>query len=151
MDALELHSPGKSLNSGKLALRILVIDDDECVGAAIQAILARRGHETKLASRAYAGIQTLESSGFDAAVIDLFLPGMSGLDTISHIRRGSAIPIVAMSGFRLRNSLNAIDYVSMAMERGASMFIHKPFAPRQLVEAIDWSINAVSSTRLSSQ
>src|SRR5664279_5339125 len=82
-------------------LRILVIDDDECVGAAIQAVLARRNSEALLASRAYAGIQALESSRFDAVLVDLFMPGMNGLDTIAHIRRGSAIPIVAMSGFRL--------------------------------------------------
>jgi DNA-binding NtrC family response regulator len=148
MGALEKHCSGNLLNFERSVLRILVIDDDECVGAAIQAILARRRHETKLALRACDGIRALESAGFDAAVVDLFLPGMSGLDTIEHIRRRSAIPIVAMSGFRLRNSLNAIDYASMAMQRGASRFIRKPFAPQQLVEAIDSSINAASSIGL---
>jgi CheY-like chemotaxis protein len=146
IDALARQRPCKSLNFEKPALRILVIDDDECVGTAIQAILARRKHEAKLALRACDGIQALELTEFDAVVIDLFLPGMSGLDTIAHIRRRSAIPIVAISGFRLRNSWNAIDYVSMAMQRGASTFIRKPFAPEQLVEAIDQSIKAASST-----
>jgi len=128
-------------------LRILVIDDDECVGAAIQAVLARRNSEALLASRAYAGIQALESSRFDAVLVDLFMPGMNGLDTIAHIRRGSAIPIVAMSGFRLRNSLDSTDYLNMAMQRGASTYIRKPFAPYQLVESIDRSIGATPSIK----
>lgn len=151
MDALARKCPGKSLNFKKPILRILVIDDDECVGVAIQAILARGRHETTLALRACDGIKALQSPGFDAAVVDLFLPGMSGLDTIAHIRQRSAIPIVAISGFRLRNSSNAIDYVSMAMQRGASTFIRKPFASQQLFEAIDWSVNGASSIGGSTQ
>lgn len=151
MDALARQCPGKSLNFNKLILRILVIDDDECVGAAIQAILARRRHETTLALRACDGIKALQSPGFDAAVVDLFLPGMSGLDTIAHIRQRSAIPIIAMSGFRLRNPSNAIDYVSMAMQHGAPTFIRKPFASQQLFEAIDRSVNGASSIGGSTQ
>src|SRR5450631_3303676 len=103
MNASALHALSELRDPVKPLLRILVIDDDDCVGAAIQAILARRSNLTELASRAYDGIQALESSKFDAVIVDLFMPGMSGLDTIAHIRRGSAIPIIAMSGFRLRN------------------------------------------------
>jgi CheY-like chemotaxis protein len=141
MNASALHAPSELRDPVKPPLRILVIDDDGCVGAAIQAILARRSNLTELASRAYDGIQALESSKFDAVIVDLFMPGMSGLDTIAHIRRGSAIPIIAMSGFRLRNSLNSFDYLSMAVQRGASAFIRKPFTPLQLIETIDRSVN----------
>jgi DNA-binding NtrC family response regulator len=132
-------------------LRILVIDDDECVGAAIRSILGRHNGETLLVSRAYAGIKALESSGFDAVLVDLFMPGLNGLDAIAHIRRGSSIPIVAMSGFRLRNSSDSIDYLGMAMQRGASTFIRKPCAPSQLVEAIDRSINPTDCAKDSRQ
>lgn len=144
MDASAVYPcppPGRSERS-KRALRILVIDDDDCVGSAIQAILARRNDEAVLAARAYAGIQAFESSAFDAVMIDLFMPGMNGLDTIAHIRRGSATPIIAMSGFRLRNSLRATDYFGMAIERGASAFIGKPFASHELFEAIDRNLMA---------
>lgn len=141
MNALGLLAPSTAPNPARLALRLLVIDDDECVGAAIHSILTRRGHAAELVSRAYAGIQALGSSSFDAVLVDLFMPGLNGFDTIAHIRRGSSIPIVAMSGFRLRNSSDSIDYLGMAMQRGASTFIRKPFAPWQLVEAIDRSMN----------
>jgi two-component system response regulator PfeR len=142
MDAPAAYPPAGRSDQAKRALRILVIDDDDCVGPAIQFILARRNDEAVLAARAYAGIQTLASSAFDAVIIDLFMPGMNGLDTIAHIRRGSAIPIIAMSGFKLRNSLNATDYPCMAMERGASAFLRKPFASHELFEAIDRNLMA---------
>jgi CheY-like chemotaxis protein len=126
--------------SGQGAYRILVIDDDSCVGAAIKATLTRHGCEIELAPRACAGIAALKSSRFDAALIDLFMPGMNGLDAISYIRRQSEIPIIAMSGFKLRDSGNAIDYLGMAMQRGASTCIRKPFVRHQLIEAIDRSL-----------
>jgi CheY-like chemotaxis protein len=134
------HAPGEVLSLVEPALHVLVIDDDDCVGAAIKAILARRKNQTELASRAYAGIKALESSRFDVVLVDLFMPGMSGLNAIKHIRRQSGMPIIAMSGFRLRDSVNSIDYLGMAMQRGASACIRKPFSSQQLIEAIDRSV-----------
>jgi CheY-like chemotaxis protein len=151
MDALGLHAPSEMPILAKPALRVLVIDDDDCVGAAIQSILARRKSATEIVLRAHAGIHALESSRFDVVLVDLFMPGMSGLDAIAHIRRGSTIPIIAMSGFRLRNSLNSVDYLGMAMQRGASTCIRKPFAPHQLIEAIDRSFTSAPCTTDSMQ
>jgi DNA-binding NtrC family response regulator len=151
MDASVLPTLNAAPILARPGLRILVIDDDECVGAAIRSILGRHNGETLLVSRAYAGIKALESSGFDAVLVDLFMPGLNGLDAIAHIRRGSSIPIIAMSGFRLRNSSDSIDYLGMAMQRGASTFIRKPFAPSQLVEAIDRSINPTDCAKDSRQ
>lgn len=121
-------------------LRVLVIDDDESVGAAIKAFLTRRRCRTELASGAYAGIQALAQANFDLVLVDLFMTGMSGLDAIAYIRQRSAIPIVAMSGFRLRSSLEPIDYLRTALQRGASCYLRKPFSSRQLIEAIDLSL-----------
>jgi CheY-like chemotaxis protein len=126
--------------------RILVIDDDACVSAAIQAILAQRQYETVIASRAHAGIHASQASGFDVMMIDLFMPGMNGFDTITRIRSKSKVPIIAMSGFRLRNSLDADqDFLSMAILRGATSSLRKPFSPPQLIAAIDRSLSLVSS------
>jgi len=131
---------GEVYRPTRQAYRILVIDDDNCVGAAIKATLTRHGGEIEIAPRACAGIEALGSSRFDVVLVDLFMPGMSGLDAISHIRRQSGVPIIAMSGFRLRDSGNSIDYLGMAMQHGASTCIRKPFTPQQLIEAIDRSL-----------
>jgi DNA-binding NtrC family response regulator len=119
--------------------RILVIDDDDSIGVAIQTILGRRRYETVLAPRACVGIQALEESAFDAVMIDIFMPGLNGLDTIEHIRRVSPIPIIAMSGFRLRSPESSIDYLDMATRRGATLCMRKPFNSAQLIEAVEWS------------
>jgi CheY-like chemotaxis protein len=121
------------------ARRVLVIDDDGCVGAAIQSILARRRYQTVLAPRAGAGIQALQQSQFDLVMVDIFMPGLSGLDTIEHIRRSSPIPIIAMSGFRLRSSADSVDCLEMAVRLGATLCLRKPFQPAQLIDAVEWS------------
>jgi two-component system response regulator (stage 0 sporulation protein F) len=145
MAALHLHDTGRMPHLVKTMTRILVIDDDACVGRAIQAILARRQCETLLASRAHAGIHTFQASGFDVVIIDLFMPGMDGLETITRIRSESAVPIIAMSGFRLRNSRDPDqDFLDMAVLRGATTSLRKPFSPPQLVAAIDRSLGLMS-------
>jgi CheY-like chemotaxis protein len=126
--------------------RILVIDDDANVTSAIQAILTRHQYQTVTASRAHAGIHMFQASKFDVVVIDLFMPGMNGLDTISRIRGGSGVPIVAMSGFFLRNTLDPDrDFLAMAKLRGAITTLRKPFSPLQLITAIDRSLGLVPS------
>jgi CheY-like chemotaxis protein len=85
-------------------------------------------------------------SEFDVVIVDLFMPGMSGFDTITRIRSESAVPIVAMSGFRLQNSLDPDqDFLGMAKTRGATISLRKPFSPPQLATAIDRSLGMASS------
>jgi DNA-binding response OmpR family regulator len=105
-----------------------------------------------IASRAHAGIHAFQTFGFDVVMVDLFMPGMNGLDTIMRIRSESAVPIIAMSGFSLRNSLDADqDFLGMAMLRGATISLRKPFSPRQLVAAINRGLGLASSTEGSIQ
>jgi DNA-binding NtrC family response regulator len=118
--------------------RVLVIDDDANIGAAIQAILASENFETKLAFRAHSGIHALELSDFDIVVVDIFMPGMDGLDTIERIKQQAPnIPIVAMTGFRFRASM---DFLGQAMQRGATSSVRKPFTPQQFINAINTSL-----------
>src|ERR1700730_9073053 len=131
MGALYLHEAKQMPYLVKAVARILVIDDDACVGTAIQA---------------------LQASQIDVVMVDLFMPGMNGLDTITQIRSASAVPIIAMSGFRLRNSLDPDqDFLGMAMLRGATSYLRKPFSPQQLVAAIDRSLGLASSTEKTMQ
>jgi CheY-like chemotaxis protein len=147
MDALYRHDTEPMPWLAKAMTRILVIDDDACVSTAIQAILAGRQYETVLASRAHAGIHTFQASEFDVVMVDLFMPGMNGLDTITRIRSASAVPIIAMSGFRLRNSLDPDrDFLGMAILRGATISLRKPFSPPQLVAALDRCLGLACST-----
>jgi CheY-like chemotaxis protein len=152
MAALQLHDTERMPRLARTTTRILVIDDDACVSTAIQAILARHRYDTVLASRAHAGIHAFQASQFDVVMVDLFMPGMNGLDTITRIRSKSAVPIIAMSGFRLRNSLDPDqDFLGMAILRGATTSLRKPFSPPQLVAAIDRGFGLASLTERTMQ
>ncbi len=127
--------------------RVLIIDDDLCVGTAIQMILNSEGCVTAHALDAYIGVQMFEASQFDLVIVDIFMPGISGLETITVFRnRAAAIPIVAMSGFRFRDAPNGgPDFLGLAVAAGAMVGLRKPFTPRQLMVAVHGSLGAGSS------
>lgn len=120
-------------------MRILVIDDDESVLAAIQAMLSRRGCEVVPVESGPRGLEAFETSRFDAALVDLFMPEVDGLKIIKMFRqRAPSLPIIAMSGFRLRHSMGpSLDFFGMATALGATSCLRKPFEPRQLMAAIN--------------
>lgn len=122
--------------------RVLVVDDDSSVGAAIRFMLDREGYDTMHVLDAVAGMRVFESSPFDLAIVDIFMPGTNGLTTIAGFRRlAPAVPIVAMSGFRFRSSMNAdLDFLGMASEAGAVACLRKPFACEQLMTAVHASL-----------
>jgi DNA-binding response OmpR family regulator len=124
-------------------MRILVVEDDPSVGAAIRMMLDREGYDTVIASDAAAGMRAFESFHFDLAIVDIFMPGMSGLATIAGFRqRAPSVPILAMSGFRFRDSMDpGLDFLAMAAQAGAAVCLRKPFAPRQLMTAVCASLD----------
>lgn len=128
-------------------MRALVIDDDANVSDAIRATLSRRGFEVVLAARAHAGLRALQDERFDVVIVDLLIPGLSGIDTIKAIwRRSPAMPIVAMNGLAmLRSNTPETDFLTAAVQRGATTCIRKPFTPAQLVDAINTSLGAVGA------
>src|SRR5476651_2538217 len=101
-------------------MRVLVIEDDALVGAAIQMISNREGCQTMHARDADAGIEAFESSSFDLVIVDIFIPGVNGLKTIAGLcSRAPAIPILAISGFRFRAPMDPrLDFLSMAASVG---------------------------------
>jgi DNA-binding response OmpR family regulator len=128
-------------------MRILVIEDDASVGAAIQMILDREGCHTVHASDADIGIKAFESSGFDLVIVDIFMPGTNGINTIIGFRRWApTVPILAMSGFRFRDSMDpSLDFLGIAAEAGATVCLRKPFAPQQLIAAVHASLGPGAS------
>jgi CheY-like chemotaxis protein len=114
-----------------------VIDDDESVRAAIAALL-QPDCEIVLAEDARRGSERFEVEKFDAVMVDIFMPGMNGLETIKDFRKlAPDMPIVAMSGFRFRGSgAPTPDFLKIAAELGATHCLPKPFRPQQLFAAI---------------
>jgi len=125
--------------------RVLVIDDDQSIRTAIEALLRRQDCVTVSADSARAGIKIFETSPFDLVMVAIFMPGMNGLETIKGFReRSPTVPILAMSGFRFRNSLMVAtpDFLEMASKLGATYCLQKPFGPQQLMEAFNACLGA---------
>jgi DNA-binding response OmpR family regulator len=118
--------------------RILVIEDDASVGAAIQMMLTREGYDAVHASDAGAGMEAFEASPFDLVICDIFMRGVNGLTTIARFRqRAPALPIIAMSGFRFRDAVHPdLDFLELAVKAGAAVCLRKPFTLRQLQAAV---------------
>jgi len=129
--------------------RVLVIEDDTSVGAAIQMMLERENCQTVHVPNADTGMRVFESSRFDLVIVDIFMPGMNGLATIAGFRRlAPTVPIMAMSGFRFRDTMNSsLDFLGMAAAAGATVCLRKPFSSRELMAAFHASFDpAVSAS-----
>jgi CheY-like chemotaxis protein len=126
--------------------RILVIDDDQPVRATIKLVLETQGFEVVAVESGRAGKKAIEAASFDAAIVDVFMPEMDGLETIKALRRRCPeLPIIAVSGaislFDYRDVMEPPpDYLAMAAELGAVASVAKPFQPRDLLRAVRESI-----------
>ena len=107
--------------------RILLIDDDQQLGAPLAAYCARFELALVQALRPSAGLALLRQGGFDAAILDVMLPEMDGFELCRTIRKDSDIPLVMLTA---RGEV--MDRV-VGLELGADDYLPKPFEPRELV------------------
>jgi CheY-like chemotaxis protein len=118
--------------------RILVVDDEVAVRCTIKAILGRAGHAVVLAECGHSGAAAIEAFPFDVAIVDIFMPGMGGLETIKTFRQSApTLPIIVMSGYAFRESSGAApDFFRMAVDLGAACCLRKPFNSAELLQAV---------------
>jgi len=119
--------------------RILVIDDDSNVRLTIKTILERNGHSVVLAACGDRGIAITEIYAFAVVIIDIFMPGMDGLETVKLLRRCEPeVKVLAISGYDFREkSVPAPDFLQMAHKLGATCCLRKPFRAQELLEAVE--------------
>jgi CheY-like chemotaxis protein len=85
-----------------------------------------------------AGSRAIETEDFDLLLVDIFMPGMDGFETIRHVcEHRPHLPILVMSGMSMEPGVPAApDFLSMATRLGALRSIKKPFRPHELLSAI---------------
>ena len=110
--------------------RILLIDDDEQLGAPLAAYFARFELVLEQALRPSAGLARLRQGGFDAAILDVMLPEMDGFALCRAIRQESDLPVLMLTA---RGEV--MDRV-VGLELGADDYLPKPFEPRELVARV---------------
>ena len=102
-------------------LRVLFVDDEQPIRTLMANELPRLGHEVTICADGEAALKTLENQTFDAAVVDLRMPGMSGWDVLDHIKQLSPDTEVIIS-----TGHGNMDSVIQAMRSGVYDFLPKP-------------------------
>ena len=110
--------------------RILVVDDEPAIVDAVAYALRREGFDVETAGDGREALEAARAVPYDVLVLDLMLPGMSGLDVCRSLRAESDVPIVMLTA---RDA--EIDRV-VGLELGADDYVTKPFSVAELVSRV---------------
>lgn len=118
--------PGQR-NGRDLTLRILVVEDEPAIAGAVRAGLQADGHAVDLVGDGREALTWAETYAYDLVVLDIVLPGMSGLVVCDRLR---------MSGYRepilMLTALDGVEHRVAGLDRGADDYLAKPFAMAEL-------------------
>jgi two-component system response regulator RegX3 len=107
--------------------RILVVEDEESFSDALGYMLRREGFEVALAATGPDGVAEFDRNGADLVLLDLMLPGLSGLEVCRALRQRSDVPVIMLTAKDAE-----VDKV-VGLEIGADDYVTKPFSARELV------------------
>jgi len=107
--------------------RVLVVDDERPILRALDANLRARGYEVDLAENGEMALACAGSRPHDAAIVDLGLPGIDGIDVVRGLRARSSIPIIVLSA-RHEEAEKVV-----ALDAGADDYVTKPFGMGELL------------------
>jgi two-component system KDP operon response regulator KdpE len=110
--------------------RILVCDDDPQIRRALNLVLREAGYEVLVTATGEEALDRAALTGPHAAIVDLMLPDIHGIDVCARLREWSEMPIIVLS------ALNEEAIKIQALERGADDYVTKPFGPGELVARV---------------
>jgi DNA-binding response OmpR family regulator len=116
------------LERKETARRVLLVDDDQRILNFLRLKLAVSGYEVITATTGEGAVDLFESQKPDIIVMDVLLPGISGLEVLKALRVFSDIPIIVISA--------STDNGEKAMRLGASGFMSKPLDPDEVVKNV---------------
>jgi DNA-binding response OmpR family regulator len=120
-------------------VRVLLIDDDQAFTAMMAEYLASEGIACERAADPFEGLERALSDQFDAAVLDVMMPGLDGMELLRRLRRESALPVLMLTA-----KGDGIDRV-LGLELGADDYLPKPVFPRELVARLRAVMRRVQS------
>ena len=111
-------------------MRVLVVEDEPSFVEALRISLTREGYEVDAAVDGKGGVEAFRARKPDVVLLDLMLPGLSGLDVLRAIRRDSAVPVIVVSAKESEADIVA------ALELGADDYVTKPYSVRELIARV---------------
>lgn len=118
------------MKNGTETSRLLLIDDDRELGQMLRDFLAPDKLQLLLCTNGEDGLAQHDQQGFDLIILDIMLPGMSGLDVLRKLREKSGVPVIMLTARG-----DDVDRI-IGLEFGADDYLAKPFNPRELLARI---------------
>ncbi len=109
---------------------ILVVEDDPNIRKLVRVNLVKRGYTVSEAADSHQAIALFQEGTVDLVLLDLLLPGLSGVDVCKWIRARSDVPIIVLSA-RLEEDLKVA-----ALDAGADDYVTKPFGQEELMARV---------------
>jgi DNA-binding response OmpR family regulator len=106
--------------------KILLADDDEELGQLLGDFLEREGFSVDLATDGPSALKRIGESEYDALILDVMLPGRSGIEVLRELRRDSRLPVLMLTA--LGEDIDRI----LGLELGADDYVPKPCNPREI-------------------
>ena len=119
-----MHIKDKNI---KLAPHVLVIDDDKRLNNLLEKFLKDNNHFVDTSKNAKSARKKISIVAYDIIILDIMMPGESGLDLLKFIRENYDTPVLMLSA--MKDTKNRI----LGFERGADDYLGKPFEPQELL------------------
>jgi DNA-binding response OmpR family regulator len=117
---------------------VLVADDDTDICELLAFKLEQAGYTVRVAADGHAALAELATGGIDAALLDIMMPGASGLEICRQLRTQQAtadLPVIMVT------ARAGEDDVQAGFDFGATDYVTKPFSPREVTTRLDAVLN----------
>ena len=122
-------------NTSALGARILIIDDEAAIRDSLEALLTLEGFTVEMATEGASGLEALSAHQYDLLLLDLSMPGDSGIDLLPRIKRmRPELPVIMITAF------GTVGNVVDALRAGADNFVQKPWDNEKLLADIRTAI-----------
>jgi two-component system, LuxR family, response regulator FixJ len=122
-------------NQASSTATVYVVDDDDSMRRALALLLNTVGHKTATFANPKEFLEKFESDNAGCLVLDIRMPGMSGLELQQHLNRtGSMLPVIFITGH------GDVPMAVQAMKEGAFEFVQKPFRDQDLLDRINHAL-----------
>ncbi|MBV9603932.1 MAG: response regulator transcription factor [Solirubrobacterales bacterium] len=118
--------------------RVLVVDDEQQILRALRVILRESGFEALPASTGEEALDVAALQPPDAAIVDLLLPDMDGVELCRRLREWTQMPMIVLS------AVGDEDAKVRALAAGADDYVTKPFGPRELIARLQANLRRIA-------